>query len=102
MTLKSFWQRLKYWQKGFLIGILVILCLLLSLILIAALNYDGECAGFPFLEASHKCSFPEHMMKYSPTIWVIYLPEFWYLSLIIVLITTLIGYYIDNKKCQIN
>lgn len=93
MSLKSFWQRLKYWQKGFLIGILLVLSLLLFLILIAVLRYDGKCVS---LLESYNCSFIEHMRNGFMPWGMMYVPEFWMLLLIIILITALIGYYIDK------
>lgn len=104
MALKTFWQRLKYWQRGFLIGISLVLSSLLFLILIAAISYNGKCEdlgdvlfSFPLggNVRTYECSFTKHMMA-SPSIWVIYLPQFWWLSLIIVLIITIIGYYMDK------
>lgn len=86
----SFWKKRKTWQRGFLVGVVLVL---VGWIGVSAVFYDEGCWEFGEFDAyGYDCSFAEFSLQVlsgSLISWV---------ALLIVLISTLIGYIIGRRE----
>ena len=99
--ISAFWNKRKSWQKGSLIGALLLFLGLIYLISSTALGYRGQCGGlFPFLAGSRDCSFFEYFKGNLFFGLAIILYEFWWAVLLVIFIPAFIGYLINKKRVK--
>ena len=89
----NFWRKLKYWQKGFFVGFVIALVGWLGMLVALYFEDDGLCWELSEFHAyGYDCSFAEFSLQIlSGTLipWI---------ALLIVLISTLIGYIIGRRE----
>ncbi|OGZ46154.1 MAG: hypothetical protein A3C84_05035 [Candidatus Ryanbacteria bacterium RIFCSPHIGHO2_02_FULL_48_12] len=97
-------QKLAYWQKGFLVGVFLPMFLVLYLFLREVAAYNGYCVELGLLfggsSAPRTCSFWEYLTTGLGFTFDIYLimQKLWWAFLLVILITTFIGYMLDKKR----
>lgn len=92
MYIKKFWYGLKYWQRGLLTALILLVIGFILLILKLSINYDGYCSiGF----GSSKCPLITYLYTYS---LIIFFSSLFVIILPLLIICTLIGYIMDKYK----
>ena len=99
MNIKKYWQNLKYWKKGFFIGVLLLIISFLYVIINISTYYNGKCGGYiPFLSAPYSCSYFKYIVSELNFTFLVLIAEFWWAFVLVILIPILIGSLMDKYK----
>ena len=95
MLLRSIFQ--PYAIRGFVVGLGIVALCYFGLLAWVLVNYDGRCGmGFPLGERP-ECTFPSYVWD-SATLLLAVATEAWWVLLIVVMLSALVGYLIGNWR----
>ena len=94
MNFDNFWKKLKYWQKGLVLGVTLDFCILIFKILVWSRNFEGWCVNEESGVGWVECSFTEYFFDS----FFLSNTYYWWLFIIIVLGAMLMGYVVDKYR----